>query len=204
MKVQIKGARLFFARNVFNATKPRTASADAKLKYQLEAAIDPGSENHRLIKEALLKEANAKTQGKGVEKLKQIAAAGNLWVLRDGDLRVDNNGDTRPEYKGKLIVSAKNEVRPLVLGGGPDGRSPLTEADGKLYSGCFVNAIIDVQIGDKPKWQAYAYLLGVQFAGDGERTGGGSIAHMDDFEAIPGTEGEDATAPKSAADALFS
>lgn len=201
MKVQIKGARLFFARNVFIPSKPRTASADAKLKYQLEAAIDPGSENHRLIKEALLVEANNKTNGKGLEKLKQIAAAANMWVLRDGNLRVDAEGNVRPEYKDKLIVSAKNEVRPLILGGGPDGRAPLTFEDGKLYSGCHVNAIIDVQIGDKPKWQAYAYLLGVQFAGDGERTGGGVVAVADDFEAIPGTE--EGTTPKSAADELF-
>ena len=202
MKVQIKDARLFFARNVFVPSKPRTAGADAKLKYQLEAAIEPGSENHRLIKAALLSEANAKTAGKGVEKLKQIAAAGNLWVLRDGDLRVDVEGNARPEYKGKLIVSAKNEVRPLILGGGPDGRAPLTAEDGKLYSGCYVNAIIDVQIGDKPKWQAYAYLLGVQFTRDGERTGGGSVAVADDFEAIPGADGN-AAPGQSAADSLF-
>lgn len=192
MKVHLKDARLFFARNIFVPSKPRTAAADAKLKYQLECAIDPGSENHQKIKEALLAEANAKTGGKGTDKLKAIAAAGNLWVLRDGDLRLDKNDEVRAEYKGKLVVSAKNEVRPLIIGGGPDGRAPITLEDGKFYSGCRVNAIIDVQIGDKPKWQAYAYLLGVQFWRDDERIGAVGAA-ADDFEPIPTTE-----APKTA------
>lgn len=183
MKVHVKDARLLFARNIFVPSKPRTADANAKLKYQLECVIDPGSENHQKIKDALLTEANAKTNGKGQDKLKQIAGAGNLWVLREGDLRLDKNDEVRAEYKGKLVVSAKNETRPLIIGGGPDGRAPVTLEDGKFYSGCRVNAIIDVQIGDKPKWQAYAYLLGVQFCGDGERIGAVGVA-ADDFEAI--------------------
>ena len=202
MKVHIKDARLFFARNIFVPSKPRTANADAKIKYQLECAIDPGSENHNKIKEALMTEANAKTNGKGQEKLKQIAAAGNLWVVREGDLRVDKDGETRPEYKGKLVVSAKNEVRPLIIGGGPDGRAPITLEDGKFYSGCFVNAIIDAQIGDKPKWQAYAYLLGVQFWRDGDRLGAIGAA-ADDFEAIPPAAGEKAAAAGGGAASLF-
>jgi hypothetical protein len=202
MKVHVKDARLFFARNIFVPSKPRTAAADAKLKYQLECAIDPGSENHRLLKEALMTEANAKTGGKGQDKLKQIAAAGNLWVIREGDLRLDKNDEVRAEYKGKLVVSAKNEIRPLIIGGGPDGRAPVTLEDGKFYSGCRVNAIIDVQIGDKPKWQAYAYLLGVQFCGDGERIGAVGAA-ADDFEPIPSAEGAKAADSGQGAASLF-
>ena len=184
MRVQLKDVRLLFAKNLFVASKPRTAAADAKLKYQFEGLIEPGSANDKLLRDAILAVADEKTKGRGAEKLKQIAAAGNIWTLRDGDLRVDDKGDTRPEYKGKLVVSAKNEVRPLVIG---PQREPLTLEDGRLYSGCFTNVIMDVQVGDKPKWQVYAYLLGVQFARDGDRIGAG-VAAADDFDALPQAE----------------
>lgn len=179
MKVKINRARLCFAQNLFVASKPATASADSKVKFQIEALIEPTGENVKLMKDAINAEAQREWGEKATDTLKQVHAAGKIWCLRDGDLK------DRPEYKGKLVVSAKNETRPITLGSGPDGRGAVTQADGMFYSGCYVNAIIDVKAGSKPSKQVYAYLLGVQFAGDGERLAG-SAASADDFEPIKG------------------
>jgi hypothetical protein len=65
-------------------------------------------------------------------------------------------------------------------------KSPLTEADGVVYSGCYVNGIIDLWAQNNNYGKRInATLLGVQFAGDGEAfSSGGSSASADDFDDI--------------------
>ena len=64
----------------------------------------------------------------------------------------------------------------------------LETTDGRPYSGCQVNFIIDVW-AQANKWgnRINATLLGVQFVGDGPRLAGGSVATAEDFQAIPNT-----------------
>ena len=71
-------------------------------------------------------------------------------------------------------------------------RSPLVAADGKPYSGCHVNVIIDVWAQDNQYGKKInAQLQGIQFLRDGEAfSGGGVAADQSDFEEI--TEGADA------------
>lgn len=193
MKVHLKNVRVCFAHNLFTPSKFAGDPA-AKEKYQGEFLVDPTSENVKIIKSAIEAEAKREWGEKAAETLKGVSAVGKVWCLRDGDLR------ERPEYKGKLIVSAKNEMRPLIVG---PNREPLVASDGKIYSGCYVNAIIDVKAASKPNKQVYAYLLGVQFNADGERLSG-SVAAADDFEEIPPSEGEKVASSGGGAAALFS
>jgi hypothetical protein len=189
MKIMLKNVRLCFARNLFQKSKPTAAGADAKEKYQGEFILEVGSPNHALMKEAINGAAKVEWGDKAEDTLKAVAAAACIWALRDGDLK------DRPEYKGKLVASAKNEIRPLVI---DEARSPMDADDSRIYSGCYVNAIIDVKAGSKPKKQVYAYLLGVQKVADGERLSG-SVAAADDFEEIPQAEGHKAAAGGGAA-----
>ena len=81
-----------------------------------------------------------------------------------------------------MIVSTRSYQRPSVFG---SDKSPLTEADGKIYSGCFVNVSFDI-------WaQTYngvprinAQLRGVQFAKDGDAFSGGQAASADEFDDV--------------------
>jgi hypothetical protein len=75
----------------------------------------------------------------------------------------------------------------LVLGGGPDGKAPLSASDGKPYSGCYVNALVELwaQAHAEHGKRINASLMGVQFSKDGERLSGGATAAADDFDAIP-------------------
>jgi hypothetical protein len=128
----------------------------------------------------MVEAAKAKWGDKWEETFRSLKAANKL-CLHDGDEKSEYKG-----YEGNLFINATNEVRPLVLGGGPDGRAPLSAADGKPYSGCYVNAVVDIwaQLNEYGK-RINASLLGVQFLRDGERLSGGQTAAADDFEPIP-------------------
>lgn len=194
MKVHLKEAIIAFPQ-LFDA---KAFDADSDEKFSGDFLIERGSENEKLMKAAIKTEAVKLWPDKADVKLKAMAAAGKIWCLRDGDARVNKEGEPYNGYPGRLYVNAKNTIRPLVIDG---NRAPLTAADGKPYSGAVVNAIIDVRVGNKPSDQAYAYLLGVQFVRDGERLAGGSVAAADDFEAIPDTAAPAVAA--SGAAALF-
>ena len=190
-RLTIKDVRIAYAQGIYTA---RAAKPGDKEKYGA-AFLFPA--NHPAVKEiaaATVRAAQAKWGAKADDMLKQLKAADRLPV-HNGDAKASSAG-----YEGNLFVNAGNAIRPTVV---DRDRSPLTAADGRPYSGCYVNAIIEVWAQDNQHGKRInASLLGVQFVRDGEKLAGGSTATADDFEAIPGTE--DATAPKSAADALFS
>jgi len=148
-----------------------------------------------LIQRAIAKVANAKWGEKGPEILKALIA-GDKVCLHNGDAKSNYDG-----FVGNLFVSARSPTRPLVIA---QDRSPLVEADGKLYSGCYVNAQIALwaQPASNPGGKRVnAQLRGVQFLRDGEAFGGGAVAQADEFDVVEGAEA-DAAAPEapSAAD----
>jgi hypothetical protein len=65
-------------------------------------------------------------------------------------------------------------------------RTPLTEEDGKPYSGCYCNAIIGLWYSDHPKGgkQILGKLAGIQFFKDGESFGADDSADVDEFDAF--------------------
>jgi hypothetical protein len=96
--------------------------------------------------------------------------------LQDGDTKAEYEG-----YEGNMFVSARNTKRPLVL---DTNKSPLTEADGKPYAGCYVNAQIEVWAQDN-NWgkRINAQLKAVQFASDGDAfSAGGAPADPEAFD----------------------
>lgn len=202
MKIQLKNVRLNYSKGLFHAS---AFDADSDAKYNGDFIFAKDSPNLKIIVDAIQSEATREWGEKGQEILKSVKASGKIWCLRDGDAKVNKDGNPIQGYPGNMFVSAKNTIRPLLIGGGPDGRGAVAEEDGVLYSGCFVNVILDVRAGSKPSKQVWAYLLGVQKCGDGDSLGGVTAA-ADDFEAIPGTEaattGANGGSPKSA-EALF-
>ncbi len=83
-------------------------------------------------------------------------------------------------YEGHMSIKASNNKRPLLI---DKDKSQLTEDDGKLYAGCYVNAIIEVWAQSNAYGKRInANLLGVQFFKDGEPFGDGVNATTDDFD----------------------
>lgn len=95
--------------------------------------------------------------------------------LRDGD-------DERPDeeaYENCFFLNANNKKRPTVI---DRDRSPLTDDDNVIYSGCYANVIIDLFGYDTAGNKGVAASLGgVQFKRDGEPLGGRGVM-ADDFD----------------------
>jgi hypothetical protein len=157
-------------------------------KYSAHFLIEKDdSVNLPLIKQALASAAERAFKAKAAAMLKSIQAAGKQFVLRDGDGKVNKDGEVIKGYAGRLYVSAKNKERPTLVDS--DARTLLAAKDGKFYAGAVVNAIIEVVAGDKPSAQAYAYLGGIQFVKHGERLGGGGVAAVGDFKPVATPKG---------------
>ena len=172
-RLTLKDVRIAYAQGIFTA---RAAKPGDKEKYGA-AFLFPA--NHPAVKEiaaATVRAAQAKWGAKADDMLKQLKAADRLPV-HNGDAKASSAG-----YEGNLFVNAGNAIRPTVV---DRDRSPLTAADGRPYSGCYVNAIIEVWAQDNQHGKRInASLLGVQFVRDGEKLAGGLTATADDFEAI--------------------
>lgn len=113
---------------------------------------------------------------------------GYTCALKDADKDTNDAGEVlaekNPEYAGCYVVKADSTRRPVVIG---RKKEALTEADGVIYSGCYVNismAAAGYEFG-KIKKGVKCYLNGVQFVADGERFGSDA---MSDFDELDGGE----------------
>ena len=146
-----------------------------------------------IVKAAIKKVAVEKWGDEAAAVLQQLVASDRV-CLRAGDSKANYDG-----FAGNMYVSARGYVRPLVIA---QDKTPLTESDGKPYSGCYVNAQISIwaqqnQYGKRIN----AQLGGVQFLRDGESFGGGHVADVSEFDTVS-EGGADAAAPTGAADPM--
>ena len=192
MKLHIKNVRLTFP-HLFEAAQ---VQGQGEAKYSAAFILPKDHPQKAEIERAMVDSAKQKWgEQKYMDVLKSLKA-GDRLMLHDGDAKSEI-----PGYAGNLFFNAGNKVRPLVIG--PD-RAPLTAADGKPYSGSYVNVIVEVWAQDNQFGKRVnASLLGVQFVKDGERLAGGGVASADDFEAIPEDKTEAATKSGNGAGGLF-
>jgi hypothetical protein len=195
MKIKLENVRLAFP----NLFEPKAAKAGQKAKYSAAFIFPKDHPAVAILKDAMVKVAQAKWGDKWESIYNGLRAADKLAV-HDGDSKSEYGG-----YAGNLFVNASNEVRPLVLGGGPDGKAPLSASDGKPYSGSYVNALVELwaQAHAEHGKRINASLMGVQFFKDGERLSGGATAAADDFDAIPQSTQAAAAATGQGAASLF-
>lgn len=104
--------------------------------------------------------------------------------LRDGNekLELEGYGD------GKWFIPAARKTRPAVV---DRDMNPLTEEDGKIYAGCYVNASIRLWVQNN-KWgkRVNAELRAIQFLKDGESFGAGKVNVEDEFEPVTDEAGD--------------
>lgn len=177
MRIMLRDVRLAFP-SLWKPTAPRSGG---------EAAFSASflmPKNHRQLVEL----DNA---FKAIAKDKWgLKADAILKALKQGDKLCLHNGDSKSEYEGfegNMFVSARSKVRPTVF---DQQRQELSEADGKPYSGCYVNVSLELWAQDNSYGKRInAQLRGVQFLRDGDAFAGGSRpADADEFDEI-GAEG---------------
>lgn len=174
MKVICKNVRLTFP----VLWEPKAMANDPKSKpaYSAGAVFPHEHPCVKLISDAIRTEAKKKWKGDAPAILAQLKAADRL-CLHNGDLKKQYDG-----YAGNLFISARNErVRPLVVD--RDGRTPLNEADGRPYGGCYVDLRVEIYAQSNAYGKRVnASLKGVQFLRDGDAFGAGAPMRIDEFE----------------------
>lgn len=177
-KVMLKNVRLSFP----DLFQPKSFDGQTDPKYGASFLIEKEGENYDKIINAMKLVATEKW-GKAADKAyAQLTKSGKVF-LSDGD---DKEYDG---YKDMYVVGARSHNRPLVI---DKDKTVLDSTDGKPYSGCYVNASIEVWAQDN-KWgkRINAQLRGVQFFADGEPFSGGGAASADEFDAFAEDDDDD-------------
>lgn len=160
--------------------------------YEATFIIDPASEAAKVLQAAYLEVARETWADKAEDHLANFK--GNLLktFFYSGSLKPEVEG-----YAGQLIAKAKRKQkdgRPDVRD--RDGKSPLAEADGRPYGGCYVNAILELWGQEGANTGMRCKLLGIQFVKDGDRFSGGAPAQDDDYDNLSdGADAPDVGAP---------
>jgi hypothetical protein len=184
----IKNARLLYGAALF--TPQRGPNGEGEPKHSATFRLEKNDPAVAAIQKGF-QEVATKQWGAKAKEVFTMLKAGDRLCLHDGDAKAD-----KPGYAGGMYISASNKLRPLVIDG---QKQPLDANSGKPYSGCFVNAEIELWAQDnKFGKRINASLRGVQFVKDGERLAGGGVSTADAYEAIPddcGLTEEGAAAP---------
>jgi hypothetical protein len=183
MKIKLNNVRLAFPA-LFEA---KAVNAGDKPAFSATLILPKDHPAIPELQKAIVAVAKEKWGEKHVAMLTELKAKDKL-ALHDGDGKARFAG-----FAGNLYISARNEARPLVL---DENKSPVTAADGKVYGGCYVNAVVDVWAQDNSYGKRVnTSLSGVQFYADGEPFAGGGVASADDFEPVAGAsaKGDPAT-----------
>lgn len=126
---------------------------------------------------------NEKWQKKGPAILKAIKMTGKIF-FRDGDTKPDYDG-----FPGTFFISARSKVRPNYF---DQQKQELTEEQGLLYSGCFVNVNLEAYPYTKANNGLGARVRGVQLLRKGDAFGGGGPPASDDeFDEIDNPDEEE-------------
>ncbi len=169
--VKLENVRLSFP----HLFQPHAMEADQEKKYMATFILDNDKHGKLLDQIEALIERLALDHFK-----KKVHFKG---CLRDGNEKpgMDGYGD------GVMFISASRKTRPAVV----DRQvNPLTEEDGIIYAGCYVNATIRFWVQDnKFGKRVNAELRAVQFVKDGESFGAGPVDAESEFSAIDETAG---------------
>ena len=170
--VRIAFATLFVPRKVNEADQGEPSYSAS---FLMDKNTEAGKANIAAVKEAMNAAYKAQWPTEG-PKLKP-----NQVCLRDGD------DESYAGFAGNMYVSARARRRPVVV---DRDRTPLTEQDGKPYSGCYVNAILRIWPQDNTYGKRLnCSLEAVQFVDHGESFGAKGIDAANEFEDISGGNG---------------
>jgi hypothetical protein len=169
--IMLKNVRLAFP----NLWTPRPGKDGGKAKYGALLILDPANPAIAQLNKMFEAVAKEKWGDKAATILKGLKAQDRL-CLHDGDTKAQYAG-----FEGNMFVSANSDIRPSVF---DRNRVPLQPEDGKPYSGCYVNASIELWPQDNKDYgkRINAQLRGVQFVKDGDAFAAGTAASEDEFE----------------------
>jgi hypothetical protein len=184
-KVRLKSVRLSFSSIFKKKVFGDGADSGSEPKYQAAFLVhkEKQADQIQTVKDMIRKCAKDKW-GENIPKLKA-----DKLCMRDGD-NEDYDG-----YAEHWYISASNAKRPLVV---DRDKSPLTEDDGRPYSGCYVNATVHIWAQDnKYGKRINASLEAVQFVKDGDAFGAPPVDVDEEFEDLGDGDAPSSSSSKS-------
>lgn len=173
--------------------KMESSTPDSPPKFSANFLIDPDSESgKRNLKklEVALNHVKKKAWPENTDKI--VARIDSKRVcLREGETFANAEGDVYSGYDDMMVVSASNKKRFQIV---DRDKSPLTEADGKPYGGCYVDAVVSVYATTKKEQGGngiFATIELIRFRKDGEAFGAAPIDADDYLDDLPEDEEED-------------
>lgn len=138
-------------------------------KFKVKFGVGHGSAQFAQVEKVLQKIAKEEWAATSGAVLKSLQNNNQKFCWIDGGNTPDKEG-----HAGNMILSASSKVRPTVVG--IDGVTPLSEDDGVIYSGCYVNALLEFRTMDHNKFGKgiFCTLRGVQFFAKGDAFSGGA------------------------------
>ncbi|MEI6282946.1 MAG: ssDNA-binding protein [Alphaproteobacteria bacterium] len=172
-KLLIKNVRL-----AFPALFQPQAFGDGEPAYSAKFIIDPKSPEAGLVRDALTVAATEKWGAKAEAVLKSLKADKKVCFVEAPYL--NKNGDAYDGFEDKFYLSSRNsDLKPSTFSA---SGQPVSAEDGVIYSGCFVDASVEIYAQDN-KWgrRINCSLRGVRFANPGNSFGGGTVASASEF-----------------------
>lgn len=170
-RIMLRNVRLAFP-SLFEPN----AFGDGEPAYQATFIIDGDDPQVAAVNRAIDAVAKDKWGAKADVTLKTLRSSGKV-ALKNGDDKAQYDG-----FEGNYFIAPRSRTRPTVVDG---QRQPLTERDGRIYAGCYVNASLEIWAQDNAYGKRInATLRGVQFVRDGEPFGGGRPAAADEFDEL--------------------
>ena len=180
-KVMLSEVRLAFE-SIFT---PTAVGGEGAPRFSAAFPVEPGSKNAKMLDKETDAVAKEKWGAKAPAILKELRSKGRVCYKHEA---LSKDGEVYDGFEGMHSLNASNKARPLVLDG---DKTPLAASDGKPYSGCFVNASVELWAQDNQYGKRInATLKGVQFVRDGDAFGGGAPASPDEFEDL-GVDGDE-------------
>lgn len=165
MKVIIQNARLSFP---VLWTPEEYEKGDGKPRYSATVIVESGSENDKLIREAI-KEVMDKEFGKDAARMTKVLMGNNKTTCYK-DPQQDENIPEGMEGMMKLTAYRREkDGAPKIVN---RDKSPLLESDGKPYAGCYVNGVFEIYAQSGKNSGIRGSFASIQFVKDGPAFGG--------------------------------
>lgn len=169
MKIKLSNVRLSFP-HLFEPTAFKPGDVP---KFKGTFLVNRDDPQIKVVEDAINALAKEKWGAKAEAVLKSIRTNPNKFCWQDGDTKAYDG------YEGTMALTANNKVRPTLIDA---DKSQLAQSDGRLYAGCYVNAIVELFTYDNSGNGISASLGGVQFFRAGDAFAGGVPASEDEFD----------------------
>ena len=155
---------------------------DSAKRYRASFLLDPSNKVHEKAIKQIKANANALIKAEWGKKIPKLSVCFGL---------ADDDGYEYDGYEGMFYVKTSSTTRPGVVN---RDKSYITEEDGIVYAGCFVNATIELWTRKRQDNRGIsAQLRAVQYVSEGAAFGAGRIDAEEEFDAIETGEDESST-----------